>query len=87
MYLNVTFLIMVNLMILQNNNFEGVNRYVINDFCTLADIASDPKNEGIGLRQLFKVFCQRAKIKASFEDLYAYFMPLLRHGDGEKIKE
>jgi hypothetical protein len=87
MYLNVTFLIAVNIMILQNNNFEGVNRYVINDFYTLAEIASDPKNDGIGLRQLFKFFCQRAKIKASFEDLYAYFMPLLRHGEGEKIKE
>lgn len=87
MYLNVTFLIAVNLMILQNNNFDGVNRYVINDFYTLADIASDPKNEGIGLRQLFKLFCQREKIQMSFNDLFAYFMPLLRHGDGEKIKE
>jgi len=87
MYLNATFLIVVNLMILQNNNFEGVNRYVIHDFYTLADIASDPKNDGIGLRQLFKIFCQRAKIKASFDDLYAYFMPVLRHGEGEKIKE
>lgn len=87
MYLNVTFLIAVNLMILQNNNFEGVNRYVIDDFCLLGDIASDPKNEGIGLRQLFRIFCQRAKIQMSFNDLYAYFMPLLRHGEGEKIKE
>lgn len=87
MYLNVTFLIAVNLMILQNNNFDGVNRYVINDFYTLADIASDPKNEGIGLRQLFKLFCQRAKVQMSFNDLFVYFMPLLRHGDGEKIKE
>lgn len=87
MYLNVTFLIAVNLMILQNNNFEGVNRYVINDFYVLADIASDPKNEGIGLRQLFKLFCQRAKIQMNFNDLYAYFMPLLKHADGEKIKE
>lgn len=87
MYLNVTFLIAVNLMILEGKNFEGVNRYAISDFYLLADIAGEPKNKGIGLRQLFKLFCQRAKIKASFDDLFAYFMPLLRHGDGEKIKE
>ena len=87
MYLNVTFLIAVNLMILQGKNFEGVNRYVIHDFYVLADIASDPKNDGIGLRQLFKLFCQRAKIQMNFNDLYAYFMPLLKHGEGEKIKE
>ena len=87
MFLNVTFLIAVNLMILEGNNFKGVNRYVINDFYVLADIASDPKNEGIGLRQLFKIFCQRSKVQMSFNDLYAYFMPILRHGDGEKIKE
>ena len=87
MYLNVTFLIAVNLMTLEGKNFDGVNRYVINDFYILADIASDPKNDGIGLRQLFKLFCQRAKIQMSFNDLYAYFMPLLRRGDGEKIKE
>lgn len=86
MYLNVTFLIAVNLMILEGNNFKGVNRYVIHDFYMLADIASDPKNEGLGLRQLFKLFCQRAKIKASFDDLYAYFMPVLKHNDGT-IKE
>lgn len=87
MYLNVTFLIMVNLMVLEGNKFNGINRYAISDFYVLADIASDPKNDGIGLRQLFKLFCQRTKIKMSFNDLYAYFMPLLRHGDGEKIKE
>lgn len=87
MYLNATFLIIVNLMILEGKNFEGVNRYVINDFYVLADIASDPKNEGIGLRQLFKLFCKRAKVQMSFNDLFAYFMPLLRHGEGEKIKE
>ena len=87
MYLNVSFLIAVNLMILKGKNFDGVNRYVINDFYVLADIASDPQNEGIGLRQLFKLFCHRAKIQMNFNDLYAYFMPLLRHGDGEKIKE
>lgn len=87
MYLNATFLIVINLMILQNNNFNGINPYVIDDFCLLGDIASDPKNEGLGLRQLFKIFCQRAKIQMNFNDLYAYFMPLLRHGDGEKIKE
>lgn len=74
-------------MILKGKNFDGVNRYVIRDFYVLADIASDPKNKGIGLRKLFKLFCQRAKIQMSFNDLYAYFMPLLRHGDGEKIKE
>ena len=87
MYLNVTFLITVNLMILEGKKFEGINRYVINDFYVLADIASDPKNDGIGLRQLFKLFCQQTKIQMGFNDLYAYFMPLLRHGDGEKIKE
>lgn len=87
MYLNATFLIIVNLMILEGKNFDGVNRYAIHDFYVLADIASDPKNDGIGLRQLFKLFCQRAKIQMSFNDLYAYFMPLLKHGDGEKIKE
>lgn len=87
MYLNATFLIAVNLMILEGNNFNGINHYVIYDFYVLADIASDPKNEGIGLRQLFKLFCQREKIQMSFNDLFAYFMPLLRHGEGEKIKE
>lgn len=87
MYLNATFLIIVNLMILEGKNFEGVNRYAINDFYVLADIANDPKNEGIGLRQLFTLFCKRAKVQMSFNDLFAYFMPLLRHGEGEKIKE
>lgn len=87
MYLNVTFLIVVNLMVLEGNKFNGVNRYAIHDFYVLADIASDPKNEGIGLRQLFKLFCQREKIQMSFNDLFAYFMPLLRHEDGGKIKE
>ena len=87
MYLNPTFLVIINLMILEGKNFEGINRYALNDFYLLADIASDPKNEGIGLRQLFKIFCKRAKIQASFNDLYAYFMPLLKHGEGEKIKE
>lgn len=87
MFLNATFLIIVNFMILEGKNFDGINHYAINDFYVLADIASDPKNEGIGLRQLFKLFCQRAKIRMSFNDLYAYFMPLLRHGEGKKIKE
>lgn len=87
MYLNPTFLVIINLMILEGKNFEGINKYVIRDFYALADIANEPKNDGIGLRQLFKLFCQRAKVQMSFNDLYAYFMPLLRHGDGEKIKE
>lgn len=86
LYLNVAFLITVNLMMLEGKNFDGVNRYAVTDFYTLADIASDPKNEGIGLRQLFKLFCQRAKIQMSFNDLYAYFMPVLAHNHGT-IKE
>ena len=86
LYLNVTFLIAVNLMVLENNNFVGINRYVIHDFYVLADIASEPKNDGIGLRQLFKLFCQRTKVQMNFDDLYAYFMPLLAHNSGT-IKE
>lgn len=85
MYLNIAFLITVNLMILQSNNFNGINRYTVQDFKLLSDIAD--RVEPATLSQLFNEYKKATHIKASFETLYAYFMPLFKRADGEKVKE
>lgn len=85
MYLNIAFLITVNMMILQNNNFNGVNRYTVQDFKLLSDIAD--QIEPASLSQLFDEYKKVTHIKASFDTLYNYFSPLFKRADGEKIKE